>query len=74
MNIDRLKEIRNDKDYNQKEIAKLLKTSQVQYSKYETGIRMIPVDKLVILAQFYKVSIDYLVGLTNTRTIYPRIK
>ncbi len=42
MNINRLKEIREDKDYSQKDIAKILKTTQQQYSKYELGIQLIP--------------------------------
>ena len=51
MNINRLKEIREDKDIYQSDIAKILKTSQSQYSLYENGIRLIPIDKLVILAK-----------------------
>lgn len=74
MNIDRLKEIRKDKDLTQEDIAKVLKTSQVQYSRYETGTRTIPIEKLVQLAIYYHVSIDYLVGMTNTRNAYPRVK
>ena len=67
MNIDRLKEIREDRDLKQKDIAKILHTSQVQYSRYESGLRSIPIDKLAILAKYYGVSIDYLLGLTNER-------
>lgn len=71
MNINRLKEIRKDKDLSQSDIAKLLSTSQVQYSRYETGIRLIPIDKLVILAKYYNTSIEYLLGLTDERKPYP---
>lgn len=60
MNLDRLKEIREDRDLLQKDIANVLNISQVQYSRYETGLRLMPVDKLAKLAQFYNVSIDYL--------------
>ena len=67
MNIDRLKEIRQDRDLQQIDIAKVLKTSQVQYSRYERGIRVMPVDKIAKLAKFYDVSIDYLLGLTDIR-------
>ena len=52
MNIDRLKEIRQDRDLHQKDVAKILKISQVQYSRYERGIRTIPIDKLAILAKY----------------------
>lgn len=73
MNIERLKEIRKDKDLQQKDIAKVLKISQVQYSRYERGTRVIPIDKLSILADYYQVSVDYLIGLTNERKPYPKI-
>ena len=72
LNINRLKEIRQDKDVYQKDIAKILNTSQKQYSLYETGIRLIPIDKLVILAQYYNTSTDYLLGLTDERKPYPK--
>ena len=72
MNLDRLKEIREDKDLLQKDIANVLNISQVQYSRYETGLRLMPVDKLAKLAQFYNVSIDYLLYLTDQRRPYPK--
>ncbi len=72
MNIDRLKEIREDRDLKQADIAKILKISQVQYSRYETGIRVIPIYHLVKLAQIYDTSIDYLLGLTDERKPYPK--
>lgn len=72
MNINRLKEIRQDKDLYQKDIARILNTSQKQYSLYETGIRLIPIDKLVTLAKYYNTSIDYLLGLTDERKPYPK--
>ena len=74
LNIDRLKEIRQDRDLQQIDIAKVLKTSQVQYSRYERGIRVMPVDKIAKLAKFYDVSIDYLLGLTDIRKPYPKLK
>ena len=70
MNFNRLKDLREDKDLNQRDIAKILKTTQQQYSKYEIGIRLIPIDKLNILADFYKTSIDYIVGRTSKKP-YP---
>lgn len=72
LNIERLKEIRKDHDYNQIEIAKILGITQVQYSRYETGERLIPINHLIRLAEFYNVSIDYLVGLTDVRKPYPK--
>lgn len=74
MDVQRLKEIRQDKDLYQKDIARILNTSQKQYSLYETGLRLIPIDKLEKLAKYYDTSIDYLIGLTNERKPYPRIK
>lgn len=74
LNIDRLKEIRQDRDLQQIDIAKVFKTSQVQYSRYERGIRVMPVDKIAKLAKFYDVSIDYLLGLTDIRKPYPKSK
>lgn len=72
MNIQRLKEIREDRDITQKEICEVLKISQVVYSRYETGIRLIPIDKLAKLAEFYKVSIDYMLGMTDEAKPYPK--
>ena len=72
MNIQRLKEIREDRDLLQKDLAKLLKITQVQYSRYETGIRLIPIDKLDILATFYNTSVDYLIGRTNIKEPYKK--
>ncbi len=72
MNINRLKKIREDKDINQQEIAELLNTTQQQYSKYELGIQLIPIDRLNMLADFYNTSIDYLVGRTDERRPYKK--
>lgn len=72
MIIDRLREIREDRDYTQKEIADILKVKQQQYSKYELGVNIIPVEKLCILADFYNTSIDYLLGRTDTISPYPK--
>lgn len=71
MNIQRLKEIREDRDLTQKQISKVLGISQVVYSRYETGIRLIPIDKLVKLAKYYQVSVDYILGLTDESKPYP---
>ena len=61
----RMKDLREDRDLSQEDIAKVLQTTQEQVSKYETGRQMMGIDKYIILAKFYNVSIDYLVGLTS---------
>lgn len=70
--MNRLKEIRIDKNLNQKEISKLLNVSQVAYSYYEIGKRQIPIDILIQLSKIYNVSTDYLLYLTDEKTPYPR--
>lgn len=72
MNVNRLKDLREDNDLTQADIAKLLKTTQQQYSKYELGIRLIPIDKLNKLADYYKTSTDYILGRTNIRKPYEK--
>ena len=62
MNISRLKEIREDKDLNQSDIAKALGIKQQQYSEYEIGKRLIPINYLSDLADYYDTSIDYLLS------------
>lgn len=61
----RLKDLREDHDLSQEDIARLLNTTRQQISKYECGNQMMGVDKYIKLAQFYKISLDYLLGLTN---------
>ena len=72
MNIDRLKEIREDRDYLQKDIAKHLKIKQQQYSEYEIGKRLIPINYISELADFYNVSIDYLLSKTDIKKPYSK--
>lgn len=72
MNIIRLKEIREDKDFSQTQIAEVLNMKQQQYSKYELGIRSMPIEKLNLLANFYNTSVDYLIGRTDERKPYPK--
>lgn len=72
MNIARLKEIREDRDLLQKDVAKTLGIKQQQYSEYEIGKRLIPIDKLANLAIFYNTSVDYLIGITDERKAYPK--
>ena len=68
----RLRDLREDNDLVQKEIAAVLNTSQKQYSRWETGAREIPAHHLLTLANFYKTSIDYLMGITNTKEPYKK--
>lgn len=72
MDLKRLKDLREDKDLYQKEIANILRTTQQVYSEYELGIRLMPIDKLDILADFYETSIDYIIGRTNIKQPYPK--
>ena len=67
--LQRLKDLREDKDLQQTDIAKLLKTTQPQYSRYETGERELPIRHLVTLADFYGVSADYILGRTNIKEL-----
>ena len=72
--MNRLKDLREDKDILQKDIAKLLNISQTNYSKYELDKIEIPNKVLIQLAYFYNTSIDYLLGITNEIKPYPRNK
>ena len=69
MYFPRLRDLREDKDMNQTQIAKLLFTSQTVYSLYERGVLNIPVEHLLILADFYGVSTDYILGRTNNKKL-----
>lgn len=70
MYLKRLKELREDNDKYQKDIANILKISQQYYSEYEKGKRPIPVDYVIILAKYYKVSTDYILELTDNPKPY----
>lgn len=63
----RIRDLREDHDLTQKEMAKNLNCSQQVYSNYELGQRDIPTDILIKLAQFYGVSTDYILGLSNNK-------
>lgn len=65
----RIRDLREDADLTQKQIAELLMCDQSLYSKYEWGERILPLELAVQLADFYKVSLDYLVGRTDKKQI-----
>lgn len=69
----RIRDMREDRDLLQKELAEYLHCTQVCYSNYEMGKRDIPTQVLVLLAEFYHTSTDYLLGLTDEVTPYPRV-
>ena len=67
----RLRDIREDRDLKQRDLAELLKVHQTTYSDYELGRLNIPVSSLHLLADFYQVSVDYLLGRTSRKEPYP---
>ena len=70
----RLRDLRDDNDLTQKEVAAYLGIDQRTYSNYETEKRSMPMEQYRSLAIFYKTSVDYLVGLTDSNEPYPRTK
>lgn len=66
----RIRDLREDKDMNQTQVARMLGMSQTGYSKYETGENDIPTAVLIKLADFYDTSIDYMLGQTSIRKRY----
>lgn len=69
MQFKRLKDLREDNDYTQAELASMLGISQRGYSHYEKGDNDIPTEILIRLSQIYKTSTDYILGLSNQRSI-----
>lgn len=67
----RIRDLREDRDLNQTQVAKILNMSQTGYSKYETGENDLPTAVLIKLARFYDTSIDYILGETNDPRRYP---
>lgn len=62
----RIKDLRIDNDKSQEEIARIIGTSQSYYAQYENGKRSIPFERVIILAKYYNVSLDYIAGLIDT--------
>lgn len=68
----KLRELREDRDLTQKQIGQILNMSQTGYNQYEIGKNDIPTKVLIELSMFYNTSVDYLLGLTNEMSPYPR--
>ena len=66
----RIKDLREDADLTQQEIAQYLHIKQNTYSQYENGHRQLPIEVLIALAKYYKTSTDYLLGLTDEKKPY----
>ena len=67
MKFQRIQDLRTDADMSQKQLSEILHISQHSYSHYETGSRNIPVEMLIRLANYYDISVDYLVGRTDKK-------
>ena len=67
----RIRDLREDKDLRQIDVAEVLNCTQVSYSRYEIGTREIPIEMLIILADFYNTSVDYILGRTDEKRPYP---
>lgn len=63
----RLRDLREDKDINQKKVSEILNLAEKTYQRYERGENDIPLEKAIILAKYYSVSLDYIAGLTNDK-------
>ena len=74
MFFQRLADLRTDSDKTQQEIADLLECKREVYRRYEKGINEIPVSYAIILAEFYDVSLDYMLGLTDEKKPFPKSK
>ena len=71
---ERIRNLREDKDLSQRELAKILEMSQTGYSKYETGENDIPTPILIKLSEYHNTSTDYLLGLTDEKNAFRRKK
>lgn len=70
----RIRNLREDKDLTQNQIAKILNMSQTGYSQYEIGKNDIPTKVLIQLSRFYQVPVDYILDLTDVTKPYPKSK
>ena len=74
MKFQRIKDLREDHDKLQKDIANILGISQQYYSEYESGKRTIPISHLITLSKYYGISIDYMVGLSDEKNNFEKHK
>lgn len=74
MYFQRIRDLREDADLTQTQVAEILGIRQTVYSRYERGFQTIPLEHLIKLADYYHVSVDYLLGRTNNPEISPRIR
>ena len=71
MYLKRIKDLRTDHDLTQESLANILKCQREVYRRYESGIRSLPIDYLITIAQYYNTSTDYLLELTDVKKPYP---
>ena len=69
---ERIRNLREDRDKTQKEIAQMLNVGQRTYCDYELGKTRIPVDSLIVLARYYNVDMNYICGLSDQKKIFPK--
>lgn len=74
MYLKRIRDLREDRDLYQIEIARILNVTQAQYSRIEKGENELSYDGMIKLSTFYNTSVDYILGLTNIKEPYPRTK
>ena len=70
----RLRDLREDNDLSQQQVADYLHMKQPQYSRYERGLRDVPTDILILLSELYRTSVDYILGITDEPQPYTRNK
>ena len=70
--IQRIRELREDKDYNQTYVAQLIHVDQTTYSNYELGKVRMPIECIVKLARVYNVNLDYIIGVSDVRNEFPK--
>ena len=68
----RIRDLREDKDLKQKDLATILKTTQSYYAQYENGHRPLPIEHLITICRYYNVSADYILGLIDEPVSYKR--
>ncbi len=69
---ERIRNLREDKDLTQKQIAQIINCAEYTYQRYEYGTQLIPIDKLITLADYYNTSTDYILGRTNDPKPYSK--